>query len=133
MDVRPAIVSVALPAKSNAETPTKAASEGRSEAMRREISVPQLQPRQPLLPASPGLALLRVSTRNQRVGGVEVVRVALVALSEGGFSSVGHLDPLVRRGLGVVVVVPVPPLVQQGAGGNPLASPLPSLLTSRAA
>src|SRR6266852_3275254 len=35
-----------------------------------------------------------------------------VALSEGGFSSVGHLDPLrVRRGLGVVVVVPVPPLV----------------------
>src|SRR4030095_14204421 len=40
-----------------------------------------------------------------------------VALSEGGFSSVGHLDPLrVRRGLGVVVVVPVPPLVRRGAG-----------------
>src|SRR5258705_8934141 len=40
-----------------------------------------------------------------------------VALSEGGFSSVGHLDPLrVRRGLGVVVVVPVPPLVRWGLG-----------------
>src|SRR6516165_6018955 len=32
--------------------------------------------------------------------------------SEGGFSSLRHLDPLrVRRGLGVVVVVPVPPFV----------------------
>src|SRR5258708_4684361 len=38
-----------------------------------------------------------------------------VALSEGGFSSVGHLDPLlVGRGLGVVVVMPVPPLVGRG-------------------
>src|SRR5512145_2609701 len=35
-----------------------------------------------------------------------------VALSEGGFSSVGDLDPLrIMRGFGVVVVVPVPPLV----------------------
>src|SRR4030095_11527896 len=37
-----------------------------------------------------------------------------VALSEGSFSGVGHLDPLrVRRGLGLVVVVPVPPLVRR--------------------
>src|SRR5258706_16131166 len=35
-----------------------------------------------------------------------------VLLSKGGFSSLGYLDPLrVRRRLGVVVVVPVPPLV----------------------
>jgi hypothetical protein len=35
-----------------------------------------------------------------------------VAFSEGGFSGVGHLNPLrIRRGLGAVVVVPVPPLV----------------------
>jgi hypothetical protein len=40
MEVHQTIVSVALPAKSNAETPTKAASEGRSEARRREISTP---------------------------------------------------------------------------------------------
>src|SRR5215510_1265636 len=37
-----------------------------------------------------------------------------IALSEGCFSSVGHLDPLgVGRGLGVVGVVPVPPLVRR--------------------
>ena len=40
MDVDQAIVSVALAAKSNAETPTKVASEGRSEAKRRELSSP---------------------------------------------------------------------------------------------
>src|SRR5215469_10404744 len=35
-------------------------------------------------------------------------------LSECGYSSVGHLDPLgVGRGLGAVVVVPVPPLVRR--------------------
>src|SRR5580692_13043362 len=52
-----------------------------------------------------------------------------VALSEGGFSSVGHLDPLpVRRGFGVVVVVPVPPLVRRGLGVT-LRRVLPSLLT----
>src|SRR5262245_65557535 len=40
-----------------------------------------------------------------------------IALSVGGFSSVGRLYPLrVRQGLGVVVVVPVPPLVRRGLG-----------------
>jgi hypothetical protein len=38
MDVHQAIVSVALAAKSNAETLTKAASEGRSAVMRRETT-----------------------------------------------------------------------------------------------
>src|SRR5260370_13817777 len=53
-----------------------------------------------------------------------------VALSKGGLSSVGHLDPLpVRRGLGVVVVVPVPPLVRRGLGGT-LWRVLPNLLTA---
>src|SRR5215468_8051619 len=53
-----------------------------------------------------------------------------VALSEGGFSSVGHLDPLpVRRGLGVIVVVPVPPLIRRGLGVT-LWRVLPGLLTS---
>src|SRR5258708_17026359 len=53
-----------------------------------------------------------------------------VALLEGGFSSVGHLDPLrVRRGLGLVVVVPVPPLVRRGLGVT-LWRVLPGLLTT---
>src|SRR5918992_3428391 len=53
-----------------------------------------------------------------------------VALSECGFSSVGHLDPLrVRRGLGVIVVVPVPPLVRRGLRVT-LRRVLPSLLTA---
>src|SRR5258708_30404257 len=53
-----------------------------------------------------------------------------VALSEGGFSNVGHLDPLrVRRRLGVVVVVPVPPLVRRRLGVT-LWRVLPSLLTA---
>src|SRR5229473_6907900 len=53
-----------------------------------------------------------------------------VALSEGGFSSVGHFDPLrVRRGLGVVVVVPVPPFVRRGLGVT-LWRVLPGLLTT---
>src|SRR5260221_12611172 len=44
------------------------------------------------------------------------VRLCFV-LSEGGFASVGYLDPLrVRRGIGAVVVVPVPPLVRRGLG-----------------
>src|SRR4051812_35336992 len=51
-----------------------------------------------------------LSSRRRR----RILRLCVV-LSEGGFSSVGHLDPLlVRRGLGVVVVVPVPPLVRRG-------------------
>src|SRR5579859_424493 len=53
-----------------------------------------------------------------------------VPFSEGGFSSVGHLDPLaVGRGLGVVVVVPVPPLVRWGLGIT-LWRVLPSLLAA---
>src|SRR5260370_14248112 len=53
-----------------------------------------------------------------------------VALSEGGFSSVGHLDPrLVRRGLGLVVVVPVPPLVRRRLGVT-LWRILPGFLTT---
>src|SRR6266481_7976694 len=56
--------------------------------------------------------------------------VLCVALSEGGFSSVGHLDPLrVKRGLGVVGVVPVPPLVRRGLGVT-LWRVLPILLTA---
>src|ERR1700682_6329223 len=56
-----------------------------------------------------------------------------VALSEGGFSNVGHLDPLpVRRGHGVVVVVPIPPLVRRGLGIT-LRRVLPSLLTAERA
>src|SRR5216684_7393380 len=54
-----------------------------------------------------------------------------VALSEGGFSSVGHFDPLpVRRGLSVVVVVPVPPLVRRGLRVT-LWRVLPGLLTAK--
>src|SRR5439155_6442626 len=54
-----------------------------------------------------------------------------VALSEGGFSSAGHLDPLrVRRGLGLVVVVPVPPLVRRGLRVT-LWRVLPGLLTAK--
>src|SRR5215467_13146276 len=53
-----------------------------------------------------------------------------VAPSECGFSFVGHLDPLrARRGLGVVVVVPVPPLVWRGLGVT-LWRVLPNLLTA---
>lgn len=36
------------------------------------------------------------------------------SLSGGGFSNIGHLDPLrVRRGIGIVAVVPVPPLIRR--------------------
>src|SRR6476659_9599707 len=56
--------------------------------------------------------------------------VLCVALSEGGFSSVGHLNPVrVRRGLGVVIVMPVPPLVRRALGVT-LWRVLPSLLTA---
>src|SRR5262245_44418178 len=59
-----------------------------------------------------------------------VLGAALLALSEGGFSSVGHLNPLrVGRGLGVVVVVPIPPLVRRGLGVT-LWRVLPGLLTA---
>src|SRR5262249_21771169 len=53
-----------------------------------------------------------------------------VAFSERRFSTVGHLHPLrVRRGLGAVVVVPVPPLVRRGLGVT-LRRVFPSLLTA---
>src|SRR5262249_48249836 len=53
-----------------------------------------------------------------------------VALSEGGCSDVGLLHPLrVRRVLGIVVVVPVPPLVRRALGVT-LWRVLPSLLTA---
>src|SRR5919108_5749228 len=54
-----------------------------------------------------------------------------VALSKGRFSGVGNLDPLrVRRGLGGIVVVPVPPFVRLGLGIT-LWRVLPSLLTAQ--
>src|SRR6266704_5291953 len=54
-----------------------------------------------------------------------------LAPSGGGSLRVGYdIDPLrVRRGLGVVVVVPVPPLVRRGLGVT-LWRVLPSLLTA---
>src|SRR5258708_603469 len=69
--------------------------------------------------------------RTRRSGRPSLAPLRLcVALSEGGFSTVGHLDPLrVRRGLGVVVVVPVPPLVRRGLRVT-LWGVLPSLLTA---
>src|SRR2546430_6256030 len=87
--------------------------------LRHRLSFPpggEITVRQDLLPA-----MLRAPLARFRL---------CVALSEGGFSSVGHLDPLrVRRGLGVVVVVPVPPLVRRGLGIT-LWRVLPSLLTA---
>src|SRR5688572_4086600 len=47
MDAHQSVVSAALAAKSSAETPKKAWWEARSEAMRREISNPEVTPRQP--------------------------------------------------------------------------------------
>src|SRR5258706_943661 len=49
MGAHQTIVTAALAAKSNAETPKKARWEARSEAMRREISRPAVAPRQPRL------------------------------------------------------------------------------------
>src|SRR6476661_9150408 len=52
-------------------------------------------------------------------------------LAEGGFSSVGNLDPLgVRRGRAVVVIVPVPPLVRPALGGA-VRRVFPSFLTAQ--
>src|SRR6185369_11853271 len=54
-----------------------------------------------------------------------------IARSEGGFSSAGHLDPLrIGRGLGIVVVVPVPPLVWRRLRVT-LWRILPSFLTAK--
>src|SRR5262245_47855840 len=58
------------------------------------------------------------------------ILVLCVALSECGFTGVRHLDPLrVRRRVGVVVVVPVPPLVWRALGVT-LRRVLPGLLTA---
>src|SRR5215472_150251 len=64
--------------------------------------------------------------------GTSLARFRLfVAPSRGGSFRVGYdIDPLrVRRGLGAVVVVPVPPLVWRGLGIT-LWRVLPSLLTT---
>ena len=56
--------------------------------------------------------------------------VMLCVLAEGGFSRVGHFDPRrVRRRLGVVGVVPVPPLVRRGLGVT-LRRVLPRLVSA---
>src|SRR6266545_6402461 len=49
MDAHQTIVTAALAAKSSAETPRNACWEARSEAMGREISSPEVAPRQPRL------------------------------------------------------------------------------------
>src|SRR5262249_38703722 len=100
MDLHQTIVTAALAAKISAQAPRNACAERRSEAMRREISIPTVA----AMTTTPSLR------REQLRGDVRLC----VAPSEGGFSSIGHRDPFrVRRGLGVVVVVPVPPLVRQ--------------------
>src|SRR5260370_13939030 len=88
--------------------------------------VPQIRRNTRAAPVRKGPA-----ARRRRSGRPSLARFRLcVALSEGGFSSVGHLGPLrVRRGLGVVVVVPVPPLVRRDLGGT-LWLVLPGLLTA---
>src|SRR5260370_8427507 len=50
MDALQTIVPAALAAKSSAETPTNACWQACSEPIRREISIPAVTPRQPLLP-----------------------------------------------------------------------------------
>src|SRR5215510_13195474 len=72
------------------------------------------------------------AARRRRSGCRSLARFRLfLAPSQGGSLRVGYdIDPLrVRRGLGVVVVVPVPPLVRWGLGVT-LWRVLPSLLTA---
>src|SRR5262249_58481066 len=72
------------------------------------------------------------AARRRRSGRPSLARFRLfVAPSQGGSLRVGYdVDPLrVRRGLRVVVVVPVPPLVRRGLGVT-LWRVLPSLLTA---
>src|ERR1700741_1437226 len=75
--------------------------------------------------------VLEPTAPRRRSGRPSLARFRLcVAFSESGFSSAGHLDPLrVRRGLGVIVVVPVPPLVRRRLGVT-LWRVLPSLLAA---
>src|SRR6516164_6792753 len=72
------------------------------------------------------------AARRRRSGRLSLARFCFcVTLSERGFSSVRHLDPFpVRRSLGVVVVVPVPPLVRRGLGVT-FGRVLPRLLTAK--
>src|SRR5262247_1669797 len=72
------------------------------------------------------------AARRRRSGRPSLARFRLfVAPSGGGSLRVGYdIGPLrVRRGLGVVVVVPVPPLVRRGLGVT-LWRVLPSLLAA---
>src|SRR6516225_3824221 len=66
-----------------------------------------------------------------RAGGMPRSCFRLCRALSGGLLRVGYyVDPLrVRRGLGVVVVVPVPPLVRRGLGVT-LWRVLPNLLTA---
>src|SRR5262245_54796979 len=105
MDAHQTMVSVVLQAKSNAETPSKSASD-RSDAMVLKLAGS----------AVAATTFTHFLVRRPFESGRSCFR-HFVALSEGGFSSIGHLDPLlVRRGFGIVFVVPVPPLVRRGLG-----------------
>src|SRR5258708_27824094 len=63
----------------------------------------------------------RAGCSKRRSGRPSLAHFGLRIALSGGFLRVGYyVDPLrVRRGLGVVVVVPVPPLVRRGLGGTP--------------
>src|SRR5262249_61409492 len=69
--------------------------------------------------------------QRRRSGRPSLARFLFVAPSQGSSLRVGYdIDPLrVRRRLGVVVVVPVPPLIRRGLGVT-LWGVLPSLLTA---
>src|SRR6202050_845014 len=71
------------------------------------------------------------AARRRRSGRPSLARFPLCVALSGGFLRVGYyVDPLrVRRGRGVVVIVPVPPLVRRGLGVT-LWRVLPSLLTA---
>src|SRR6267143_2416625 len=58
LDAQQTTVTVALAAKSSAETPKNACWEARSEAMRREISRPAVAPRQPRLRSALGVLVV---------------------------------------------------------------------------
>src|SRR5690349_16848146 len=61
----------------------------------------------------PHLQPLRALLRSEVSSLLSGLRIS-ATLSEGGFSSVGYLDPLrIRRVLCVIVVVPVPPFVRR--------------------
>src|ERR1043166_4000494 len=72
------------------------------------------------------------TVRSRRSGRVSLARFRpFGAPSRGGLRVGEYIDPLrITRGLGVVVVVPVPPLVRRGLGVS-LWRVLPSLLTAK--